>query len=83
MTSLGHILQYIYVGFYRRHKQIYQIIRSRFYRVHCAFIWVKIQFRYMFRLFMKPSSGDIFYIHNTVYIINNLRKTIPKIESLA
>jgi hypothetical protein len=32
-----------------------------FFHVNCAFIWVKIQFRYMFRLFMKPSSSDTFY----------------------
>jgi hypothetical protein len=42
-------------------QQIYKIIHSHFFRVNYVFIWVKIQFRYTFRLFMKPSSGDTFY----------------------
>jgi hypothetical protein len=41
--------------------KIYQIIYSHLYHVNCTFIWVKIQFRYMFRLFMKPSSCDAFH----------------------
>jgi hypothetical protein len=51
----------LYIKLLPSTQHVYQIIRSHFCRVNCAFIWVKIQFRYMFRLSMKSSSGDTFH----------------------
>jgi hypothetical protein len=57
MISGGEIYNYSFTV----DTTIYQILRSQSYHVNCAFIWVKIYFRYMFRFFTKPSSEDTFH----------------------